>query len=443
MKLEQYLETVSEQIRCTKIRSDITDELKNHILDQAESYEAQGAFPEEALERAVREMGDPVETGVALDRIHRPQMNWGLMAAVGVISILSIIPVYFANRTALGGFLWQQQAMYVVLGFLAMLFVCHMDYSVLEKYGKKTAAAFLLLMILGYLTNGAEVNGAKRWIDLYFVDISISEAMLLYVPLFGAVLYSYRGDSYKVFLKLIPWMIIPVYFVFRLPDLSAALILFTCLYCMVLFTVWKGWFQVNKRAVLAGLAVLIVLLPFLFIGSVYFMGAAYQIARLEMFFTGQETTYMSSLVRAIRENSAMIGSSREAMELFASGPTAEYLTDFILISMCSIYGSFAVIAIVVGFIFMILKIFQICVTQKNQLGMIVGCGCGLVFLLKTVCSVLTNLELIPYTSVSMPFLSCGGSSMIVSYCLLGLVLSIYRYKNILPDRRKKAKEFAA
>lgn len=442
MKLEQYLETVSEQIRCTRVRSDITDELKNHILDQAESYEAQGAFPEEALERAVREMGDPVETGVALDRIHRPSMNWGLMAAVGLISILSIIPVYFANQTAFDGFLWQQQAMYVVLGFLAMLLVCHIDYSILEKWGKKAAAAFLLLMILGYLTNGTEINGAKRWIDLYFADISISEAMLLYVPLFGAVLYSYRGDGYKLFLKLIPWIIIPVYFVLRLPDLSAALILFSCLYCMVLFTVWKGWYQVNKKAVLTGLTVLIVLLPFLFIGSIYFTGAAYQIARLEMLFTGQET-YMSSLVRSIRESSAMIGSSREAIELFASGPSTEYLTDFILISMCSIYGSFAVIAIVAGFLLTILKIFQICITQKNRLGMIVGLGCGLVFLLKTVCSVLTNLELIPYTSVSMPFLSCGGSGMIVSYCLLGLVLSIYRYKNILPDRSKKAKKSAA
>ncbi len=442
MKLEQYLETVSEQIRCTKIRSDITEELKNHILDQAESYEAQGAFPEEALERAVREMGDPVETGVALDRIHRPSMNWGLMTAVGLISILSIIPVYFANQRAFDGFSWQQQTMYVVLGFLAMLLVCHIDYSILEKWGKKAAAAFLLLIILGYLTNGTEINGAKRWIDLYFADISISEAMLLYVPLFGAVLYSYRGDGYKVFLKLIPWIFIPVYFVFRLPDLSAALILFACLYCMVLFTVWKGWYQVNKKAVLAGLTVLIVLLPFLFIGSIYLTGAAYQIARLEMLFTGQET-YMSSLVRAIRENSAMIGSSREAVELFASGPSTEYLTDFILISMCSIYGSFAVIAIVAGFLLMILKIFQICITQKNQLGMIVGWGCGLVFLLKTVCSVLTNLNLIPYTSVSMPFLSCGGSGMIVSYCLLGLVLSIYRYKNILPDRSKKSRESAA
>ena len=67
MKLDEYLNIVSEQIRYTKIRGTVSEELKNHILDQAEAYEACGAFPEEALERAVMEMGDPVETGVALE----------------------------------------------------------------------------------------------------------------------------------------------------------------------------------------------------------------------------------------------------------------------------------------------------------------------------------------------------------------------------------------
>ena len=50
MKLDEYLNIVSEQIRYTKIRGTVSEELKNHILDQAEAYEACGAFPEEALE---------------------------------------------------------------------------------------------------------------------------------------------------------------------------------------------------------------------------------------------------------------------------------------------------------------------------------------------------------------------------------------------------------
>ena len=86
MKLESYLNTVTEQIRFQKARSLVSDELRAHILDQAEAYEAEGMFEEEAMEKAVRDMGDPVETGVALDRIHRPQMSAELLILIGLIS---------------------------------------------------------------------------------------------------------------------------------------------------------------------------------------------------------------------------------------------------------------------------------------------------------------------------------------------------------------------
>lgn len=442
MKLEQYLETVSEQIRYTKIRSEVTEELKNHILDQAESYEARGAFPEEALERAVREMGDPVETGVALDRIHRPRMNRGIVAAIAVISLLCIAAFYVIDPNIPDSFSWKSQAAYIAFGFLTMLLVYRMDYSILEKHGKKAAFLFLVLMFFGCFVFGTMISGSRRWMTLPFVHtrFSMSEAMLLYVPLFGAVLYSYRGEGYPVLLKLLPWIVIPVYFVWQFPDLSAAFTLFACLLCMTAYTVWKGWYRISKKAVLGILAAVLILTPLLFAGWIYLYGAEYQTARLEAFFTGNEPGYQTILAGKIRESSALLGSSKEAMEMFSSGIAGDYLSDFILVSICTVYGTLGAVAMVGGLGFIIIKAFRISITQKNQLGMIVGCGCGLVFLIKTVLGVLTNLGLIPYTSVSIPFLSYGGSNVIVSYLLLGLVLSVYRYQNILPSRQKTAAE---
>ncbi|MBQ5673608.1 MAG: FtsW/RodA/SpoVE family cell cycle protein, partial [Lachnospiraceae bacterium] len=66
-------------------------------------------------------------------------------------------------------------------------------------------------------------------------------------------------------------------------------------------------------------------------------------------------------------------------------------------------------------------------------------GCGIAFLVKITASLLINLQILPYFSISMPFLSYGGSNTFVSYILLGLVLSVYRYKNILPSESKKHK----
>ena len=74
--------------------------------------------------------------------------------------------------------------------------------------------------------------------------------------------------------------------------------------------------------------------------------------------------------------------------------------------------------------------------QKNQLGMMMGCGCGIVFLINFSINILENLGVFPQSVTFLPFLSAGGSCIIVSYGLMGIVLSTYRYKNIYPRHLK-------
>ena len=435
MKLDEYLDVVAEQIRYAKIRPTVAEELKNHILDQAEAYEECGAFPEEALERAVREMGDPVETGVALDRIHRPQMNWGIVAAIAMISLLSIGIFYAANIVAHDIYSWPRQAMCVLMGFALMLIVYRLDYSILEKFSWKPAVLFFLFMVIGWMFFPRTVYGARRWLIIGPFSFSISEGMLLYIPLFGAALYSFRGEGYGVLAKVLPLILLPAYFVLILPDLSSAATIFTCLFCLFIFAVQKGWYQVNKKVVIGISSGIVILMPLIFIGYFYFFGEPYQSARIQAFFIpGSEENYYFNITRNMLRSSALLGSSEKAVEWFVNGPTTEFLTDYILVSMCSIYGTLLTIAIMAGLMLIIIKVFHISINQKNQLGMIVGMGCGLVFLLKTAIGILVNLQLIPFISISMPFLSYGGSGTLVSYILLGLVLSIYRYKNILPNK---------
>lgn len=76
MTEESYIRDVVEQIRCVRARDGIAKELSDHIEDQTAAYVEKGVTHEEAVRRAVQEMGDPVEVGVELDRIHRPQTDY-------------------------------------------------------------------------------------------------------------------------------------------------------------------------------------------------------------------------------------------------------------------------------------------------------------------------------------------------------------------------------
>ena len=75
--MDDYLITVLEQIRCTKMYPEIEQELRGHIEEQAMANRASGMEEEEAMRCAIQDMGDPVETGVELDRIHRPSTPIG------------------------------------------------------------------------------------------------------------------------------------------------------------------------------------------------------------------------------------------------------------------------------------------------------------------------------------------------------------------------------
>ena len=79
-RLDAYLNQAGAQIRWRRARKSLLQELGHHVADQELAYRAEGAPEDEALDRAVAEMGDPVEVGRALDRLHRPQTRWELMA---------------------------------------------------------------------------------------------------------------------------------------------------------------------------------------------------------------------------------------------------------------------------------------------------------------------------------------------------------------------------
>lgn len=85
---QEYLKSLTEQIRTKRARIMVAEEVEAHIEDQKQDFMAHGLGEEEAESMAVVEMGDPVEAGVKLDRVHRPKMEWTVLMAILIISIV-------------------------------------------------------------------------------------------------------------------------------------------------------------------------------------------------------------------------------------------------------------------------------------------------------------------------------------------------------------------
>lgn len=322
MRREEYLYTLTEQIRCKMARGTIEQEINDHIEDQKAEFLSEGMSQTEAEEAAVREMGDPVEVGLEMDRIHRPTMAWGMIALIVGLSLAGYLLRSVMYQTVLGieqsagkteELFWvgassswhtSLELPALLLGLMLMIGICYMDYTRIAAYAKPSLIAYQVLLLVGLQVAGAQVNGSTRYIIMPFGNFGLNLIDLLWltIPLFAAVLYSYRGQGYRGILKAILWMIIPSYFlIIRSQSLIAAMIL-ELVYCVVLAAaVYKGWFQVCKKAVLTGIGVVVVLIPVLLAGGIWCFGMAYQKERIAAIFSIGDYAVDFPRVNMIRE----------------------------------------------------------------------------------------------------------------------------------------------
>ena len=448
MTLEEYLSELGGQIRDDQARSFVEDEVRCHIMDQAEAYESDGMVREDALITAVREMGDPVSVGIDLDKIHRPHMDWRFLVYVFFISILNLGIQYLINRymplesdgsvvTHFSG----TSTITTFVGLSTMLVMYRLDYTILA--GRSRIAGLAYLIIIAILSGLCEsyVNGGKTWISIDDLSVSSFALMTAFLPLFAGILYDYRGKGKSAIVKILLWMFVPVSVgrcCCRLPFSSAIFILSaeTILFILALY---KGWYTVNIKAVLLGGVGITIILA----AARLMLAAEYQKQRimywLAHFGIGNYSAnadhtinYVCRQLTNVFAHSNVVRKSDEAIAIMKELPS--FQGDLILGSVAATCGIIAAISLLVCLLVLSVYIFSISLRQRNALGYIIGCSCGVAIGLQSFANILAVFGILPFMFTFLPFFGGGFSTIVVDYALLGLVLSIYRYKDIRKEK---------
>ena len=455
MTLEEYLSELGGQIRDDQARSFVEDEVRCHIMDQAEAYESDGMVREDALITAVREMGDPVSVGIDLDKIHRPHMDWRFLVYVFFISILNLGIQYLINRymplesdgsvvTHFSG----TSTITTFVGLSTMLVMYRLDYTILA--GRSRIAGLAYLIIIAILSGLCEsyVNGGKTWISIDDLSVSSFALMTAFLPLFAGILYDYRGKGKSAIVKILLWMFVPVSVgrcCCRLPFFSAIFILSaeTILFILALY---KGWYTVNIKAVLLGGVGITIILA----AARLMLAAEYQKQRimywLAHFGKGNYSAnadhtinYVCRQLTNVFAHSNVVRKSDEAIAIMKELPS--FQGDLVLGSVAATCGIIAAISLLVCLLVLSVYIFSISLRQRNALGYIIGCSCGVAIGLQSFANILAVFGILPFMFTFLPFFGGGFSTIVVDYALLGLVLSIYRYKDIRKEKTVKTTVF--
>lgn len=437
----EYLRIIEQQIRCKKAYPEIKRELEDHMNDQKQAYLEQGMTQEDAENRAVKEMGDPVLTGEALDQVHRPKTDWSLIVMVIALSLFGIwmqclifphmenerIATTYQSRTIL----------YHFIGMAVMVLLFFFDYRLLGKYVWQFYGGYMLLSFLFMM---AGTYGLPWFIHGGYATAfqAGNFCLILFVPVFAAFVYHFRDQGWKGFLKSFLMLVVTYLFFWQMGCCSTTVGMVSAGVCVVLLvkSSVKGIYGRNRRWMVGISTVLLLGVPagLVFVVTCTNLGqrvfAAYQIDRLRVIFHPEQYAQGAGFTVMQAKNIASSATLTGSGELGFFQDMSGAYSDYIISCALSYFGILAVVILAVFFLAFLGRIFHISINQKNILGQLLCTAVFCTFLFKAILYFAANLGAFPLTAVDMPFLSFGLNNTVSNYMLIGLVLSVHRYTNV-------------
>ena len=339
----------------------------------------------------------------------------------------------FSSTSSLAGerlnkdyyFFFTKHLIFTFVSILIMISISFFETKVLLKLVTPFfTISFIFLALVPII--GIEVNGAKRWIDLYFFRLQPIEMVKPFFILMTVkilTLKKLQNSQLKYFFSFILLSSVIILLIDQ-PDLGQSILLI----CSWIATVFIS--GVSLTYIIIFFSIFLILLSSL----LFFLPEkfGYIITRLINFFDpNQGDRFQSSSALDSIKLGGLTGQGMGEGILKERVPEAH--TDYVIAVISEEYGSLVSIMIIIIFLYISFRIIKNCFNQDNQFLKISLSGLATLLIFQTFIHAGVNTNLLPTTGMTLPFLSYGGSSLIGSAILAGLVLNYTKNKAYLYD----------
>lgn len=419
---QSYLKEVQNQIRSKEAKEFVSAELDYHIKEVKNEWIKKGLNEVDAEEKAVGQMGSPITLGQKFNKLYRPKVDWLTVILLVITLGLSFLPVlslgnYFSDDAMTMGYYSKHKVIFVLLGGIVAFGMMMFDFRKLEKQGwLYYKIGILILLILSFFPSSV-ING----LPVIMIGPLTIESLMA-IPFLFLAWASFFNDKRLKIWQLGILFIIPCYFIFTLPSISTAYIYVV----MVFIMFW--WSQFSRKTVLSSLGIFISSL--LIVGIIFWKASAtYQKSRLQAFLDPEQyadtTGYMILHLKGILSKAGWFGNI--ASTEFIPAPHA----DFVFANLTSYFGWIFAIALVFILSLFIARIIVIARKVHHPYGKLLLIGAVALYSVQLVTNIAMTLGLLPMISMSLPFISYGLMPTIFNAFLIGVVLSVYRRKDLV------------
>jgi len=349
-----------------------------------------------------------------------------LLLSIGLVMVYSS-SIAMAEAEKMTGYrmyyFLQRHAIYLVLGVIAAFVAFQVPIAIWQKFAPALfiIGGFLLVIVL-IPGIGREVNGSRRWISLGFMTMQPSELMKFFAVLYAAD-YTVRKAAFmhdfkKGFLPMAAVMVFVSAMLLREPDFGA-LVVITAIAMAILFLGGLNW------RVFAGL---IVLLAGAFV--VLIISSPYRLQRIVGFMDPWADAYgkgyqlSHSLIAFGRGEWFGVGLGGSVEKLFY---LPEAHTDFLLAVVAEELGLVGVFIVIALFAFLIYRAFMVgreAMMREKYFAALVAQGIGVWLSVQAFINMGVNMGLLPTKGLTLPFLSYGGSGIMVNCLAVAVLLRI-------------------
>ncbi|WP_077212062.1 FtsW/RodA/SpoVE family cell cycle protein [Bacillus dakarensis] len=420
-KGERFLEEVTNHIKSKEAKKFVAAELQFHLMKTKNSWIEKGLNEEEAEEQAVAQMGSPVVLGQELNKLHRPRIDWFI-----VILLVAAMGLGFLPLVALGnagfmdtGYFLVNKIVVVLLGIAGAFGMALVDYRKFEKLGWLFYLVGTLILLLVSYTPNIFMNGVP-----YIKIGPVTIESLMALPFFFLAWASFFNNSSLKVWKLGMLFLLSLYLFLLIPNLPAAFIYIVMVFVML----W--WSRLGRKR-----ALVITMVPscLFVIGGLLLWSTLkeYQLQRILGYLHPEKYAdgagYMYLRLKELLSEAGWFGVSGQAEFL----PAAH--TDLVFASLTYYYGySFALILVLI-LVFFAARMLVISQQVKGHYGKLLLVGGITLFAVQFIYNVGMIIGFFPITSISLPFISYGLMPTMFNAFLMGIVLSVYRRKNLYSD----------
>ena len=305
---------------------------------------------------------------------------------------------------------------FIIIGFFFIIFFSLLKQNNLFKVSIILFIVFFVFLLLVPIT-GIEVKGSKRWLDFLFLPkfqpIELLKPFI--IVMIATILSSEKNNNiyYKYFLSLV--IIAPILLLLiTQPDLGQTfLVLLAWLSLIFISGINLGIFVLFFFLVLALLFYLIFFIP----------KFSYILVRLKSFFDPSSgNNYQSEKASEAITNGGFFGKGIGEGVLKNRVPEAH--TDYIVSVISEEFGALIIVILMIIFLLFVYQVFRKLYFEKNNKIRLVLVGSISIILFQALIHIGVNIRMFPTTGMTLPFLSYGGSSIVGTAILSGIILNL-------------------